>query len=99
MQRRREIALRIALGAQRLDVVGGVIRHSLALAAPGIVLGLAGSFAASRALRGFLYEVAPTDPWSLVLVCSAVAILVAAAALAPARRAARTDPIRTLRSD
>ena len=99
VQRRREIALRIALGAQRLDVVGGVVRHSLALAAPGIVLGLAGAFAASRLLRGFLYEVAPTDPWSLVLVCSAVAILVAAAALAPARRAARTDPISTLRSD
>jgi putative ABC transport system permease protein len=99
VQRRREIALRIALGARRADVVGAVIRHSLALAAPGIVLGLAGSLAASRALGGFLYEVAPTDPVTLVVVCTAVAVLVAAAALAPARRAAGTDPMLTLRSE
>jgi putative ABC transport system permease protein len=99
VQRRREIAVRIALGAQRADVVGGIIRHSLALAAPGVLLGLAGALAASRALRGFLYNVPPTDPMSFVGVCVGVAMLAVLAALAPARRAAATDPMSTLRSE
>jgi putative ABC transport system permease protein len=80
-------------------VVGGIIRHSLALAAPGVLLGLAGALAASRALRGFLYDVPPTDPMSFVGVCVGVAMLAVLAALAPARRAAATDPMSTLRSE
>lgn len=97
--RRNPVFTLAALGARRADVVGAVIRHSLALAAPGIVLGLAGSLAASRAPGGFLYQVAPTDPMTLVLVCTAVAVLVPAAALAPACRAAGTDPMLTLRGE
>ena len=99
VQRRREIAVRIALGARRGDVVAGIIRHSLGLAAPGILLGLVGVLATSRALRGFLYEVPPTDPVSLAGVGAAVGILAVVAALAPARRAAATDPMSTLRSE
>ena len=99
VQRKREIALRIALGARRGDVIGGVIRQSLGLAAPGVLLGLAGALAASQALRGFLYDVPPTDPLSVLAACGIVAVLVTVAALTPARRAADTDPMTTLRSD
>jgi ABC-type lipoprotein release transport system permease subunit len=99
VQRKREIALRIALGARRRAVIGGVIRQSLSLAAPGVILGLAGALAASRALRGFLYGVPPTDPLSVLAACIIVAILVTVAALTPARRAADTDPMHTLRSE
>ncbi len=99
VQRKREIALRIALGARRGDVIGGVIRQSLGLAAPGVLLGLAGALATSQALRRFLYDVPPTDPVSVLAACVIVAVLVTAAALTPARRAADTDPMSTLRSE
>jgi hypothetical protein len=99
VQRKREIALRIALGARRGDVLGGVIRHSLGLAAPGILLGLAGALAASRTMGSFLCDVPPTDPLSVAAACGIVALLVVGAALAPARRAADTDPMTTLRSE
>lgn len=99
VQRRREIAVRMALGARRRDVLATVLRHSLLLAAPGIVLGATGALAASRALRGFLYEVAPLDPLTLVTVCTAVALLAVVAALVPARRAAATDAMSVLRSE
>ena len=98
-QREREIALRMALGARRGDVVGGVIGHSLRLAAPGVALGLAGAYLSSRVLGSFLYEVAPSDPVTLLLVSTAVAVLVSVAALVPARRAARTDPMTVLRGE
>lgn len=98
-QREREIAVRVALGAGRPEVIGGVIGHSLRLAGPGIALGLLGALLSARVMRSFLYEVEPTDPLSLALVGSAVAALVIAAALAPARRAAGADPMAVLRSD
>ena len=98
-QREREIAVRMALGACRTDVLRGVIGHSLALAAPGVVLGLVGALVSARLLRGFLYEVEPADPLSLALVSGSVAALVAIAALVPARRAARTDPMAVLRGE
>ena len=59
----------------------------------------AGALAASRAMRGFLYDVPPTDPMSVAAACGIVAFLVVAAALAPARRAADTDSMNTLRSE
>jgi putative ABC transport system permease protein len=99
VQRKREIALRIALGARRGDVIGGVIRHSLGLAAPGVLLGLAGALAASQAMSAFLYDVPPTDPLSVAAACGIVALLVVGAALVPARRAADTNPMNTLRSE
>ena len=98
-QREREIAVRMALGARRAEVVVGVISQSLRLAAPGLVLGLAGAVLAARALRAFLYEVEPADPLTLVMVGLGVALLVAVAALVPARRAGRTDAMAVLRAD
>jgi putative ABC transport system permease protein len=98
-QREREIAVRIALGARRGDVLGGVIGHSMRLAAPGLLIGLVGALISARVMRTFLYEVEPTDPLIIGLVCSGVAALVVAAALVPARRAAGTDPMTVLRSE
>jgi putative ABC transport system permease protein len=72
-------------------VIGGVLGHSLRLALPGLVLGVAGVLLSARVLRSFLYQVEPGDPVTLLLVT--------AAALVPARRAARTDPMAVLRGE
>ena len=98
-QRERELAVRIALGAGRGDVLGSVVGYSLRLAAPGVLIGLVGALISARVMRTFLYEVEPTDPLIIVLVCSGVAALVVAAALVPARRAAGTDPMTVLRGE
>ena len=86
-----------------LEAVGeAVTRSSDAVAVAvtvTVAVGLVGVLATSRALRGFLYEVPPTDPVSLAGVGAAVGILAVVAALAPARRAAATDPMSTLRSE
>jgi hypothetical protein len=81
------------------DVLASVLWHSLRMAAPGVLLGLVGALISARVMRTFLYQVEPTDPLVLVLVCSGVAALVMVATLVPARRAAGTDPMTVLRSD
>jgi putative ABC transport system permease protein len=98
-QRQRQIAVRMALGARHGDVLASVLRHSLRMAAPGVLLGLVGALISALVMRTFLYQVEPTDPLVLVLVCSGVAALVMVATLVPARRAAGTDPMTVLRSD
>jgi predicted permease len=96
-QRTHELGIRIALGAQRRDVVGLVLGQGVKLVGLGIAIGLAGAWVLTRVLTTLLYEVKPTDP----LTFSAVPLLlVAAAVLAcwlPARRAASVDPITALR--
>jgi ABC-type antimicrobial peptide transport system permease subunit len=97
--RRREIGVRIALGAHPATVQRMVIGHGLILAGIGGVLGLGGSLALTRYLQAVLFGVAPTDAVSLA---GAVAGLVAVALLAgwvPARRAARVDPVAALRAE
>jgi putative ABC transport system permease protein len=76
-----------------------VIAQSVRLAGPGLVLGVAGALLSARVLAGFLYEVGPLDPATVGAVPLAVGLLVAAAALVPARRAARTEPMTVLRSE
>ena len=98
-QREREIALRMALGASRTEVLTRVIGQSVRLALPGLVLGVAGALLSARVLAGFLYEVQPLDPPTLGAVPLVVIVLVSAAALVPARRAARTEPMSVLRSE
>jgi len=98
-QRRREIGIRLALGAQHGQLKLMFIRHGLLWSAIGIAAGLAAAFALSRLISSLLYGISPLDP----LTYSAVAIaLLAAAALAsylPARRITRVDPIESLRAD
>ncbi len=96
-QRTNEIGIRVALGARSADVVRLVLQEALALAAIALLLGLAGSLALSRVLRSLLFEVTPTDPLTLALVCILVLAVSALAAVLPARRATRIDPIVALR--
>ncbi|HEU4617453.1 MAG TPA: ABC transporter permease, partial [Gammaproteobacteria bacterium] len=96
-QRTREFGVRIALGARTGEVLGLVARDAIRLAGIGLAVGVAGAMALSRVLASQLYGVAPLDP----LVFAGAAVLLAAVALAaalvPARRAARTDPMEALR--
>jgi predicted permease len=97
-QRRREIAVRTALGAQTRDIVGLVLKQAAAVAAAGVTAGLAASFALSGLLSAFLYGVAPHDAVSFATVAALLVLVTAAACIVPARRAARVDPFKTLRS-
>ena len=98
-QRRRELGVRLALGARAADIRNLVLREGAVLAAGGAALGLAGALLGTRALRGLLYEITPTDPTTLIagtLVLVGVALL---ASYLPARRAAGIDPMEALRHD
>jgi putative ABC transport system permease protein len=98
-QRTREIGIRVALGAARGDIIRGVLRTSLAVAGGGIVAGVAASLGVARLLESLLFGVQPHDA---IILTSAVAALVTAALVAnllPARRAARVDPMISLRAD
>jgi predicted permease len=98
-QRTREIGVRIALGAETAEVSGMVLRQGLSVAAAGVALGLAGAFGLTRVMGSLLYEVSATDPATFVL---APVVLLAVSGLAtwlPARRAARVDPIESLREE
>jgi putative ABC transport system permease protein len=96
-QRRKEIGIRVALGAGRRAVMAHVMRGSLIPVGVGIVTGIAGAVAASRLLESVLFQVEPRDP----TVLGSIALILATAALAaswfPARRAARLDPLVVLR--
>jgi putative ABC transport system permease protein len=98
-QRRREIGVRVALGAQRQDVLRPILREGMLLTACGLALGLAGTFASTQVMQSLLFEVDATDPLTL----SGVALFLAATALAasyvPARRATRLNPVVALRMD
>jgi len=97
--RTREIGLRLALGAQRWQIVMAVVRESLFLAAAGCVVGLAGAVALSRVLHSFLFEVSAADPLTFGLVPLLMAIVALIAAWIPARRAAGIDPMEALRAE
>jgi ABC-type antimicrobial peptide transport system permease subunit len=96
-QRRREIGIRIAMGALSSDVLRLVLRQALRLAVFGVAAGALCAFLLSRTLSSFLYGVAPTSAW--IWLAAVVVLLGAtvAAALIPARRAAKTDPMTALR--
>jgi predicted permease len=98
-QRSSEIGLRMAMGAGSGAVLRLVLGQGLKLAAIGVVLGLAGAIAATRALTSVLYEVKPTDPLTFVAVTAALLVVASAASYFPARRATRVDPLLALRQE
>jgi putative ABC transport system permease protein len=98
-RRRREIGLRIALGAGRGEVVGLVFRQAAWLVATGLGLGLAGAAAGGRLLRSSMLGVEPLNLALLFLACGTLIVVSVAAAYIPATRAASIDPMKALRSD
>jgi len=97
--RRREIGVRMALGATVRDVTRMIARRGIALAALGIAAGLLGALAATRFMQGLLYGVSPTDPIALVGTCALLFVVAVIASWLPARRAATLDPMEALRND
>jgi putative ABC transport system permease protein len=98
-QRRRELAVRLALGARRLDLLRLVAGEGLAMAAVGIAVGLALALGGSRAMGSLLFGVAPNDPFIFAVSAALLAGVALVASLLPAARAARTDPLAALRSE
>jgi len=96
--RSREIGIRLALGAKRMQLTAMILRDAFILAGAGIALGLVLSVAATKALAGQLYEIQPTDPLTLAAVCLTLAAASMIAAYIPARWAAKSDPAAVLRA-
>jgi putative ABC transport system permease protein len=98
-QRRREIGIRMALGAQIGDVRKMFLRHGLVLTTTGIALGVGVALVLSRVIRALLFGVSPMDPLTYVAVSAALAAVMLLAMYLPARRASRVDPVVALRAD
>jgi predicted permease len=99
MQRRREIGIRMALGAGWREVVLGVMRNGMFLVMIGLAVGLFGVFGLTRVMKTLLYEVSPLDPSALATACVSMTIISLLAGFIPAMRAARVDPVTTLRDE
>lgn len=98
-QRRREIGLRLALGAQPRAAVGLAVRQIILPAAAGLAAGAIGAWAAGRLLADQLFQVHPADPLTFAAALAALAAIAAVAAYVPGRRAARINPAESLRCE
>jgi putative ABC transport system permease protein len=98
-QRTREIGIRVALGAAPRQVIRSVLREGVMLALAGIGLGLAGAFAAARALSAFLFGVGASDPLTFSGVAVLMLLVAVAASYLPSRRALKIDPVVALRAE
>ncbi len=98
-QRRREIGIRMALGAQSTDIGVLVGRQALAMVVGGMVLGLGAAVAAAQWMRSLLYGVAPSDPSSLAAAAIFVALVAAVAIAIPVARATHIEPAVALRQE
>jgi putative ABC transport system permease protein len=96
-QRRREFGIRMALGASRRDVLRTVLGQGVRLAGCGIAVGLSGALAATRLLGSLLYGIGPRDPATFMAIPALLMTVALLASLLPALRAARLDPVETLR--
>src|SRR5438477_1895709 len=92
-QRTQEIGIRMALGAQRSDVLGLVVRQGMTLAAIGVVAGLAGAFSLTRVMASLLFNVRPDDPTTYLAISFLLIVVAFLACYLPARRAAKLDPV------
>jgi len=98
-ERTSEIGVRLALGASRRDIFGGVIGGSMRLVCWGLLAGVCGALAAVRALQTLLFAVSPRDPLTMISVIGLLAVTALAASSIPALRATRVDPLLALRQE
>ena len=98
-QRKHELGIRVALGAQRRDLMGLVLGQGVKLVCIGVALGLVGALALTRVLMTLLYEVKPTDPLTFLAAPVLLIVVAILACWAPARRAAGVDPLTALRCE
>jgi putative ABC transport system permease protein len=98
-QRNREIAVRLAVGAEPGDVLRLTLGRAMRLTLAGIVIGVLGALLLTRVMSGLLFEVAPTDPYTFLAVMVLLALVAGLASYLPARRAANVDPMLALRSE
>jgi putative ABC transport system permease protein len=98
-QRRREIGIRAALGGSRRALAALFVRRGMALALVGVLCGLAGAAMLTRLMTSLLYGTSPLDPLVYVVVSVGLLSIAAIASYVPARRAARVDPVQTLRGE
>jgi ABC-type antimicrobial peptide transport system permease subunit len=95
----REVGIRMALGATPGGILLMVVRQGMIVAAAGVLVGIAGAFVITRFMRGLLYGVAPSDPLTFGAIVTLLGLVALVASYAPARRAARVDPMVSLRSE
>jgi putative ABC transport system permease protein len=95
----RDLGIRIALGAQRGDVVRQVIGKALAVASLGVIVGIAAALVAMQGLGSLLFGVTARDPWTLAAAAVLLVLTALIASGLPARRAARIDPVVVLRME
>jgi ABC-type antimicrobial peptide transport system permease subunit len=98
-RRTGEIGIRMALGAQRREVTGLILRQTFALTGIGIALGLSGAAALTRYLAGMLFGLAPRDPVTFITASCLFVAVALLASYVPARRATRVDPLVALRCE
>jgi putative ABC transport system permease protein len=97
--RRRDLAIRVALGATPAVLARSVMYHAASMVVPGVIVGVAGAFVAMKSLGTLLYEVEPTDPAVYASATLGIIAVALVASYAPARRAALVDPLSTLKSE
>jgi putative ABC transport system permease protein len=98
-RRTQELGVRLALGAERRDLLGMILGEGFRLSLMGIIIGVAGAFELTHVLSTFLFEVTATDPLTFVVVCGALIFSVCLASYLPARRASKVDPMVALRHE
>ncbi len=98
-ERKQEIGIRMALGADRAKVLSLVLSRGLLLSGIGLVLGLGASLLLTRVISTLLFNVTPTDPLTLASVAGVIAVVATAACVIPAWRATRVDPLIVLKAD
>jgi putative ABC transport system permease protein len=97
-QRTHEIGIRLALGADRSQVLRMILRQGITLAAGGVVVGLAAALALTRLMAGLLYQVRASDPLTFTVVPLVLLLVALVASYLPARRATRVSPVIALRT-
>jgi predicted permease len=95
----REIGIRLALGATQRNILHLIVRQGLVLALTGVAIGLAGAFALTRLIRSLLFGVRSTDPLTFIVIAALLTLIALLASYIPARRAARIDPMVSLRCE